>query len=736
MVKLRENYQNEATGFIEPEIWLRHIGDKRKPHEHALIRQAYSLAQLSGSQHPTFTGESCLQQGLGIADILDQLELDVETIIAALIFPSVQYSDLSLDDIEEQLTTKVANLVDGVIHMDAIRTLHSQTAQLSHHRSQLDNLRKMLLAMVEDVRVVLIKLAERTLVMRRANVLGPTKQKEIAQEINDIYAPLANRLGIGQLKWELEDLAFRYLEVDTYKKIASSVDQKRVDREKYISEVISEIKIALAKAGIHNFKITGRAKHIYSIYRKMQRKEVGFNKIYDASAVRILVPSIENCYAALGVVHSLWPPIPEEFDDYVAHPKPNGYRSLHTAVVGPQQKNVEVQIRTHAMHQESELGVAAHWIYKEGGGTPSSYDQKIAWLRQILEWQKELSGSDSELGRLEAKIFEDRVYVFTPNSEIIDLPIGSTPLDFAYNIHTQIGHRCRGAKIDGHIVPLTYELKTGDRVEILTAKHPNPSRDWLNPNLHYLKTNRAKAKIHHWFKQQDYDKNRHEGHEILMRELRRLNVENIKVEELAEKFSHKSADDFLAAIGAGDIRIGQLLHVIESIEQNQQQQEITEILPTKREFPRQAPSGITVEGVGNLLTTVAKCCNPIPGDPIIGYITQGRGVSIHRQDCLNILSAGDRYKERLIDIHWGEQRSQYPVDIFVKAYDRYGLVRDITTLLAHEKININVLTSTIDKQEHTAHINLTIEIPDLNALSRIFDRIMQLSNVISVERQK
>lgn len=737
MVKLRQKYHDEITGYIDPDLWLLHLREKRKAHEVDLIQHAFSLANLSGANHATMTGESCLQQGLAIADILEQLDLDPETIASALIYPCVQYAELSIDDVSEQLTTTIAKLVQGVIRMEGIRALQIHSTHVSQNHAQIDNLRKMLLAMVEDVRVVLIKIAERTAVMRSLSILSPTKQMAIAREIRDLYAPLANRLGIGQIKWELEDLAFRYLEADTYKTIASYVDQKRADRDKYIKTVVDTIKVALDKAGIHHYKITGRAKHIYSIYRKMSRKDIDFSKIYDVSAVRILVPTIENCYASLGVVHSLWRPIPAEFDDYIANPKPNGYRSLHTAVVGPEEKNVEVQIRTFDIHQEAELGVAAHWVYKEGGGAASSYDQKIAWLRQLIDWQKELSHTSDDIDHPETKIFEDRVYVFTPSSEIVDLAIGSTPLDFAYHIHTEVGHRCRGAKINGSIVPLTYQLKTGDRIEILTAKNPSPSRDWLNPNLHYLVTSRAKAKIHHWFKQLDYDKNRHDGHEILMRELHRLNIENITIDEIAKKFPQKTSEDFLAAIGAGDIRLSQLLHVIESLEQKEDEKtdEIS-LLPLKRDLPRHIAKGITIQGIGNLLTSMAKCCHPVPGDKIIGYITQGRGVTIHRQDCLNILSADASHKQRLIEVSWGEQSANYPVDVFIQAHDRHGLVRDVTTILANEKINVVAMNTVTDKKEHVAQLSITLEIPNLSTLGRLLDRISQVPNVFSVERQK
>ncbi|MGE3919482.1 MAG: GTP diphosphokinase [Gammaproteobacteria bacterium] len=731
MVKKVRHYHHES-GYIDSTAWLAHLNTKRKPHEIDLIRRALTLAELSGAHQATLTGESCLQQGLAIADILEELDLDIDTIAAAIVYPAVHYADLHLEDISEQLNKTIARLVDGVSQMEAIRNLHLQ--QL-HRHNQIDKFRKMLLAMVEDVRVVLMKLAERTFIIRAASILPKAKQQEIAQEIKDIYAPLANRLGIGQIKWELEDFAFRYLESDIYKDIAKQVDQKRHERETYIKNIIIELEAALKKEDIQTFEVSGRAKHIYSIYGKMTRKKVDFSQIYDVLAVRVLVNTVEDCYKVLAIAHALWKSIPEEFDDYITNPKPNGYRSLHTAVLGPQSRNLEIQIRTFTMHQESELGIAAHWVYKEGASSRSAYDQKIAWLRQVIDWQKELAKSDETTEIPETKIFEDRVYVFTPNSEIIDLPQGATPLDFAYLIHTQIGHRCKGAKINGNIVPLTYQLKTGDRVEILTSKNPNPSRDWLNPNLHYLISSRAKAKVLHWFKLQDYDKNRHDGHEIFARELKRLGLDNIRVEQLSEHFSQKTTEDFYAAIGAGDIRISQIIGAIELLHRTEQAQKPTEtVLPIKREVSHKIPKGITIEGVGNLLTSIAKCCHPLPGDEIVGYITQGKGVMIHKQDCLNVSNIDEKQKERLLEVTWGEERAFYPVDIDVTAYERPGLVRDITGLLAQDKINLLSLTTNADKQEHSVAIHATIEIEDLSSLSRILDRINQIPNISSAKR--
>lgn len=737
MVKLREEFHSNTDDSIDPEIWFKHVADNRPAQQVQALRQAYEFAEVSGHEIPTLTGISCTQFGLAMADILDNLKMDVESMIAAMIYPTYVHAELLEEDISEHLGSKIAKLVAGIKQMDAIRALYDEAHQQHHSQTQIDNIRKMLLAMAQDVRVVLIKLAERTILMRSSNLLSDVQKQKIAKETQDLYAPLANRLGIAQIKWELEDFAFRFLQPDTYKKIAKAVALKRMEREQYIKTVMETIRNYITAEGITNFEVTGRAKHIYSIYRKMQRKNVDFSQIYDASAVRVLVPTIEDCYTVLGIVHSVWQPIPEEFDDYINNPKPNGYQSLHTAVIGPGNCNVEIQIRTNKMHQESELGVAAHWIYKEGGGTKrSAYDQKIAWLRQIIDWQKEVTQVEPD-GLQENPQIEDRVYVFTPTGEIIDLPLGATPLDFAYNIHTEIGHRCRGAKVNGNIVPLTYQLQMGDRIEILTAKEANPSRDWMNPNLGYLKSSRAKAKIHHWFKIKNHDKNLLLGKEMLDRELKKLHIIHYDLTATMERFNHTSEDEFFAALGAGGLRVGQILTVIEN-----QLREKTAVVPeipahvSSHPKKRLSSSAINIHGIGNLLYNIATCCKPIPGDPIIGFITHGRGVSIHRQDCSNMLLANHEQKQRLIEVNWGEKVGTYPVDIFVHAYDRHGLVRDITTLLANEKINILALTTSTNKKESTANIVFTVETLDLSGLSRIMDRINQLPNIIKVERQQ
>jgi len=595
--------------------------------------------------------------------------------------------------------------------------------------------------MVDDVRVALIKLAERTVAIRSLKEASEERRQRVAREVFDIYAPLAHRLGIGQLKWELEDLSFRYLEPLQYKKIAGLLDERRLDREGFIKAVMSELGAALEAVGI-KAQISGRAKHIYSIWRKMQRKGLPFSQIYDVRALRVLVPQVSDCYSALGIVHGLWRHIPREFDDYITSPKENGYRSLHTAVIGPQGKVLEVQVRTHAMHEEAELGVCAHWRYKGTdvkSGAASHYEEKMAWLRQVIEWHEELGDIGGLAGQLRLDIEQDRVYVFTPNGHAIDLPQGATPLDFAYRVHTEIGHRCRGAKVGGRIVPLNYCLQTGEQVEIITAKQGTPSRDWLNPNLGYISTARARAKIVHWFKLQAREQNVAAGKALLERELSRLALAKVDYEQLAGKANLKNAEDLFAALGAGDLRLNHLLNLAQQLLEPRRSAQL-ELLSSKRS----SASGKTVhaddihiEGVGNLLTQMAGCCQPLPGDAIIGYITQGRGVSIHRQDCAELLQLAEREPQRIISVDWGRaQPKTWPVDILIRAFDRTGLIRDISQILLNEKINVLGLNTQTSSSDGTATMALTLEVPSLDALGRLLSRIAQLPNIIEARRQR
>ncbi|WFC14859.1 GTP diphosphokinase [Aeromonas salmonicida] len=704
------------------------------------LRTVYQYCLTLGDEALT---NRLLVRGVEMAGILLMLSMDLGTLKAAIIYPFVEAGLISQERMDEDFGPKIAKLVEGVLEMEAIRSLQTL------HRSetspeQVDNVRRMLLAMVEDVRAVVIKLAERIACLREAKKADEETRVLMAQEITNIYAPLANRLGIGQLKWELEDLAFRYLHPDTYKQIAKQLDEKRLDRERYIREFVQSLRDGLKEAGVEA-EVYGRPKHIYSIWRKMQKKHLEFNELFDVRAVRVVTKRLQDCYAALGIVHTHFHHIPREFDDYVANPKPNGYQSIHTVVVGPEGKTVEIQIRTDQMHQDAELGVAAHWRYKEGAqaaNKANNFEDKIEWLRKLLAWQEDLSESGSLLEDLRSQVFEDRVYVFTPKGDVIDLPAGATPLDFAYHVHSMIGHRCIGAKIDGRIVPFTYALQTGDQVEVITQKEPNPSRDWMNPNSGFLRSSRARAKVATWFRKLDKDKNIAAGKELLEKELDRHNLTLSKVDKVVlERFHAEELEDLLAGIGSGDIRINQLLNYLDTRYNKptaeEEDRRVLEKLEQKANTPfRPKPKDhIVVEGVGNLMTHIARCCQPIPGDTIQGFITMGRGVSIHRDDCEQLKELSRRNPERLIDAVWGENYSGgYGLTIRILSNDRSGLLRDITTVLANEKINVMGVRSRSNVREQTAEIDMELEIYNINAFNRALAKLSQLNDVISAKR--
>ncbi|KTC32946.1 (p)ppGpp synthetase, partial [Pseudomonas sp. ABAC61] len=683
---------------------------------------------------------SCFSTGLEIAEILADLKLDQDSLVAAVLYRGVREGQIPLAAVSQRFGTVVAKLIDGVQRMAAITaSLSPRQSLVLGTQTQVENLRKMLVAMVDDVRVALIKLAERTCAIRAVKGADEEKRNRVAREVFDIYAPLAHRLGIGHIKWELEDLSFRYLEPEQYKQIAKLLHERRLDRERFISDVMGQLQSELQATGV-DADISGRAKHIYSIWRKMQRKGLEFSQIYDVRAVRVLVPEMRDCYTALGIVHTLWRHIPKEFDDYIANPKENGYRSLHTAVIGPEGKVLEVQIRTHSMHEEAELGVCAHWRYKGTDVKSGSnhYEEKISWLRQVLEWHEELGDIGGLAEQLRVDIEPDRVYIFTPDGHAIDLPKGATPLDFAYRVHTEIGHNCRGAKINGRIVPLNYSLQTGEQVEIITSKHGTPSRDWLNPNLGYVTTSRARAKIVHWFKLQARDQNVAAGRTLLERELNRLGLPQVDFDKLAEKANMKIAEDMFAALGAGDLRLAQLVNLAQQLVEPERGNEQLELIPRKAAGYKPGKRGdIQIQGVGNLMTQMAGCCQPLPGDAIVGYITQGRGVSIHRQDCASVLQLAGREPERIIQVSWGPVPVlTYPVDIIIRAYDRSGLLRDVSQVLLNERINVLAVNTRSNKEDNTALMSLTIEIPGLDALGRLLGRISQLPNIIETRRNR
>ena len=713
--------------------WLENLGARHSEQEAILIWQAIELAKEAHKGQLRASGEPYVNHVIAVADILVNLHLDADAIIAAILHDVVEDSDYTLDDLGERFGHIVASLVDGVTKMKII----DRGARPVGDKAilQAESLRKLLLAMAEDVRVVLIKLADRLHNMRTLKYLPESKQLRIARETLDIYAPLANRLGIWQIKWELEDLSFRYLDPHAYKQVAQFLDERRVDREHYIAHAIKVLTNELQHAGVEA-EIQGRPKHIYSIWKKMQRKGLGFHELYDVRALRILVDAKRDCYAALGVVHGMWKHVPKEFDDYIATPKENNYQSIHTAVVGSGGKTLEVQIRTRDMHEHAELGVAAHWKYKEGSKQDGAFEQKIAWLRQLLEWREESDDDGDFIDRFKSEVFQDRVYVLTPQGKVVDLPQGATPLDFAYHIHTEVGHRCRGARVDGRIVSLTYELKSGEQVDILTTRHSRPSRDWLNPQLGYLKTNRAQAKVRTWLKAQNYEINVSSGRTALEKELHRLGVHEINHHTLAEQLKFSELDDFLAALGRGDINSTQLAGAVQRLLVKEQ----PETLPGSRQqfsHRQTATPGndIVIEGVGNLMTNIANCCKPVPGDQITGFITQGRGVTVHRRDCHNILKMDDAKRSRLITVEWGNAASEsYLVDITVEAIDRQNLLRDILTILSNEHINMLAVNTHSNTQNHTAMMKFRLEIHDVDQLSRVLNRIGALPNVMEVRR--
>ena len=724
---VKQQFAYLPDGSIDIEAWLTKIKLNSHLTNHDLILRAAYLADGSSKGLTTFYGQPCVEQGMEMAEILLDMKLDQDAIAATLITSATQHTTLPIEKIQEKLGEVVAKLVSGVLQMNVLNNLNNQS---SRDKNQLDRIRKIFLAMVSDIRVVLIKLTERTCIMRGIKNINPIERKRIAQETMDIYAPLANRLGIGQIKWELEDAAFHYIDTETYKIIANFLAERRIVREQRIANTIQQLENVLAKAHI-KAKINGRAKHIYSIYLKAHRKHLDYKDIYDYSAVRILVPKIEDCYTALSVAHMLFKHIPEEFDDYISNPKPNGYRSIHTAVIGPGDKNLEIQIRTSDMHEEAEHGVAAHWVYKEHKTPQSGYEAKITFLRQLLDWHKDVAKQGNTPDKKLEDVLDDTVYVFTPAGEIIDLPAKSTPLDFAYHIHSGLGHRCRGAKIKGHIVPLTYHLRTGDQVEIITSQQGSPSRDWLNKEFGYLYTTRARAKVAHWFKQLEVTQYAETGKNTLDRELARVGITNPNIEKIASHFNYKNDEALFAAIAHGNMRVSQIIQIL----QNENRTEITKepLIPSR--VTHESQGRLDIAGMNDLLTRIAKCCKPIPGDQVIGYITQGRGVTIHRQNCNNIATNCTHDINRIIQVAWDSKKhSDYYVDLQIQASGQQELLKEVTALLANQKINLMSLNSTVNKKNNIIYVIMTVQISDLTQLKQIINQISQLPKVIDVKR--
>ena len=673
--------------------------------------------------------------GQEMVEILHQLNMDDVTLQTALVFPYCQQHLLNSDDIQSQFGSDIAKLIEGVRKMEAIRALHGRNlTQQKQQEQHIDSIRRMLLAMVEDVRAVVIKMAERICALQKVKQADEETRVMVATECASIYAPLANRLGIGQLKWELEDLAFRYLHPVTYKQIASMLDEKRADRTDYIVGMVSHLQDSLKQQGIRA-DVYGRPKHIFSIWKKMQKKHLSFEQLFDIRAMRIIADRLQDCYAALGLVHSLFKHIPSEFDDYIATPKPNGYQSIHTVIVGPQGKSIEIQIRTQQMHQDAELGVAAHWKYKEGPQSKASgHEERLNWLRKILQWQEEVAESGDIVEELRSQVFDDRVYIFTPRGDVLDLPLGSTPLDFAYYVHTNIGHRCIGAKVNRRIVPFTYRLQSGDQVEILTGKHPNPSRDWMHPGLGYVHSSRARATIHSYFKRQDRDKNLEAGKELIERELNKLHLPVKSVSEACERFNQTGTDELYTAIGAGDLKVMSVVRYLQQLLQPPEPE--PEIRPARPTKASKRKDSIVVEGVGYLMSHLANCCQPVPGEAIVGYITQGRGVSVHRHNCEQLGHLLELHSEREVDVNWsGDLNIGFEAQLLLVCTDRTGILRDITTVLANERVALLGVNSISNKANQSANIILTVEVQDVKSLRKVMSRLLQIQDVSDVSRK-
>jgi len=678
----------------------------------------------------TVRSSTAVADGAAIAAIVDALGLPAEVVAASRVYPL--FRDELVDEKKLQISEleSFSNLISGMLRLGRFNLPADWHPGEALAVQQSDALRKMLLAVVSDVRLVLVRIADQLHRLRKAKRAPRSEQEAIAIETREIYAALASRLGVWQLKWELEDLAFRYLDPDTYKSIAAALNEKRAEREVFIDQVKAELGRELDNEGI-TAEITGRPKHIYSIWRKMQRKDRGLESLFDIRAVRVLVDSVKDCYAALGIVHNRWSYLPGEFDDYIANPKDNDYRSLHTAVIGPEGKTVEIQIRTRDMHRQAELGVAAHWRYKEGGGAPAAFDQKIRFLRQLLEPGDD--GSDL-LDQIRDDVFEDRVYAISPKGDVVELPAGATPLDFAYHVHTQVGHRCRGAKVNGRIVPLTYTVNNGDKVEIITGGQPAPSRDWLSPRLGYLASAKTRAKVRNWFRHQDRDQHLKQGREILERELSRLSIRDIPTDDIARHLKFNDADALCVALGAGDTTSAAIATALQQLRGTEPARPAPRRRTHKRSETR--TDGVAVSGVGDLMCNFARCCRPVPPEAITGYITQGRGVSIHRGDCGNFLNLAQRHPERTIEVAWGEaEAASYPVELTLHAHDRAGLLRDVSSILADEGANVTNLTSRTDRKRMQTIMEISIDISDLPALSAAMARLERLPNVHAVRRK-
>ena len=760
MVKVRQQHPQDDADQVDIQRWTNELIQRHEMAE----SDAKLLLHVSEFTRRALTDEfdperlwnsatGCLNTGLEMAEILAELSLDTAALQAAILYRAIREGRISLDKVRREFGNEVAGLIDKVLRMAVISTISNAEGEsvFGHVVGQQANkTREMLVSIIDDIRVPLIKIAERTCAIRAVKTASSDKQIRVAREVVDVYAPLAHRLGLGNLKWELEDLAFRYLQPLDYATVASLLAEKRRDRQAYIAETIRQVEAQLNSLNIEG-EVSGRPKHIYSIWSKMQRKNLSFTQVYDIRALRVLVPTVADCYAVLGWMHSRWENLPSEYDDYIAAPKENGYRSLHTAVIGPEEKVLEIQIRTFDMHNAAELGVCAHWRYKGGSvkSADKSYEEKIEWLRHVLDWSKEIERKEST-AQAQQSVSEGRVYVFTPEGHVVDLPVGATPLDFAYYVHTDLGHRCRGAKVNGRIVPLSRALRTGDQVSIITARQGEPSRDWLSASMGYLKTSRARSKVQYWFRKQNQEHNQIEGKKLLERELAQLNISGIDLQKAAQRFNKQGISGLYAAIGAGDVGVEQVINSLQSRQGKNRSLGALDSISSLKAFDSTAgedlstaqrfkSSDVFIHGVGNLLTQMARCCRPLPGDGIGGYITQGRGISIHRQDCGNFLRLQGAEPQRIIKVEWGGQpQKNYRVKIALDTYDRSGLLLDITKTVDRLGLHIASMTSDAKTRRkramNSSHILLALDVPSLDQLSAVLTQLNQIPNVVAARR--
>ncbi len=730
--------------------YIENLSDKYSRVDKELLQRALDIAEEAHKKQKRASGEPYINHCKAVASILAEMNVPPAVVAAGLLHDTVEDTGIDSKDIKREFGKEVFDLVQAVTKLGSLPRVSKKserkkilasdkkkgksdvTSDPSLWRAELasENLRKTFLAMAEDPRVVLIKLADRLHNMRTLRYLPEEKQKRIAQETMDLFAPLASRIGIWQMKWDLEDLSFRYLESEIYHDIAKQLDERRSERERKMRKITNQITGIMKKAGM-KAEVTGRPKHIYSIYRKMNRKKIPFNELSDIRGVRIIVPSEEDCYAAVGIIHMHWRPIQGEFDDYIAAPKPSLYQSIHTSVIYEDGDTLEVQIRTPEMHSKAEYGIAAHWRYKEEGQKrDKDFEQRVAYLRQMLEWQQDVESAQEFVEGLKNEVFGDRVYVFTPRGDIIDLPVGSTPIDFAYNIHTEVGHRCRGAKVNSRLVSLDHKLATGDQVEILTAKRGGPSRDWMNENLELVKTKSALSKIKRWFKHQEKDQNVESGSSLLEKEISRFDLgKDIDFEDLAKSFNYESDEDLYAAIGCGDISIGRVVHALVIAKEGNSTGFAAQL---QEGISRETSSDIAVVGLRGVKNQLAGCCNPTPGDEIIGFITRGRGATIHRKDCANVLNARD--KERLVEVSWGSPVRTFPVPIIIKAYDRDGLTKDIATVLSNNNVRLSELRVDVNENQGEAIFNMVLGVKNVLELQRTLDLLERINNVYEARR--